>query len=102
MKKNRIDIQLLLHYVVYPTTIQDFFLSAVNWLTTLNHSKHLFPNGIVYTTYTIIKKIKLKVFNCQNKHYEKNSHFEKLAAANKIAAIKTNSFNAVIVPFVLC
>lgn len=43
-----------------------------------------------------------QVFNCQNKHYEKICHFEKLAAASKIAAIKSNRFNAAIVPFVFC
>ena len=54
MKKLRIDIQLLLHNVVYLTTIQNF-LSTANWSDTLSHSTYLFPNRIAYTTYTITK-----------------------------------------------
>jgi len=55
MKKLRIDIQLLLHNVVYKTAIQNF-LSSVNWSSTLNHSASLFPNEIAYTSFTIINK----------------------------------------------
>lgn len=62
MKKNRIDIQLFLHHVVYITTIQKFLLSAVNCLTTLNHSTHLDLNGIAYTSYTILNKNKTQSF----------------------------------------
>jgi len=55
MKKLRIDIQLLLHNVVYITTIQKI-LSPVNCSNTLNHSGGLFPNDIAYTSYSINNK----------------------------------------------
>ena len=61
MKKLRIDIQLLLHNVVYLTTIQNF-LSTVNCSDTLNGSADLFPNGIAFTSCTIINKNKTQSF----------------------------------------
>lgn len=61
MKKNRIDIQLLLHNVVYLTTISKI-LSSVNCSIALNHSTDLFPNGIENISYAIINKNKTQSF----------------------------------------
>lgn len=61
MKKLRIDIQLLFFNAVYLTAIQNL-LSAVNCSNTLNHSTDLFPNGVEYTSYTIINKNKTQRF----------------------------------------
>ena len=61
MKKNRIEIQLLLHDVVYLTTIQKF-LSVADCANTLIHSKDLLPNKIHYTADIIINKNKTQSF----------------------------------------
>ena len=79
-------------------------LPAVTGTITLKHifSNEKSPYQIDEGYDHFIHMTTSQVFNCQNKHYEKICHFEKLAAANKIAAIKINRFNAAIVPLVFC
>jgi hypothetical protein len=88
MKKFGINIQMILRYTACVAGLQDLTPSAIFF----NINQHLFSsyltskkdvifnNNSDFIRELVNKKIP-NVFNCQNKHYEKNCHFEKLDGA---------------------